>query len=99
MYRWSRAPTSISAQSVDVAGNKSPTNTLRIIYLASSRADRADQRPCGSVTSASGATNGASRVIGRNYTIQAAALGNHLFTNWTSGASPGPLTNYPGGRT
>ena len=88
----------ITAQSVDVAGNKSPTNTLHIIYLASSRLI-VQTNGAGSVTSLSGATNGASLVIGRNYTIQAAALGNHLFTNWTSGASPGPLTNYPGGPT
>jgi hypothetical protein len=86
----------ITAQSVDVAGNKSPTNTLRVIYLASSRLI-VQTSGVGSVTSAGGATNGASLVIGRNYTIQAAALGNYLFTNWTSGASPGPLTNYPGG--
>ena len=86
----------ITAQSVDLAGNKSPANTLRLIYLASSRLI-VQTNGVGSVTSASGATNGASLVIGRNYTILAAPGGNYLFTNWTSGASPGPLTNYPGG--
>jgi hypothetical protein len=86
----------ISAWSVDLAGNNSLTNTLRLIYLASSPLI-VQTTGTGTVSSMSGASNGASLVLGRNYTILAAAGNNWLLTNWTSGASPGLLTNYPGG--
>jgi hypothetical protein len=86
----------ISARSFNLAGTNSLTNTLHLIYLASSRLI-VQTNGVGKVTSLSGATNGASLVIGRNYTILATSVSNYLFTNWTSGANPGPLTNYPGG--
>jgi hypothetical protein len=86
----------ISARSFNLAGTNSLTNTLRLIYLASSPLI-VRTNGTGSVTSAGGAANGASLILGRNYTIAAAPGNGWLFTNWTSGASPGPLTNYPGG--
>ena len=88
----------ISARSFNQAGTNSLTNTLRLIYLASSRLIVQTNVPgTGSVTSATGATNGATLVIGQKYTILAKPGSNYLFTNWTSGTSPGALTNYPGG--
>jgi len=86
----------ISARSFNLAGTNSLTNTLHVIYLASSPLI-VQTNGVGRVTSLSGATNGAKLIIGRNYTILATSVSNYLFTNWTSGANPGPLTNYPGG--
>ncbi|MGA2541554.1 MAG: Ig-like domain-containing protein, partial [Verrucomicrobiota bacterium] len=86
----------ISARSFNLAGTNSLTNTLHLIYLASSPLI-VQTNGVGKVTSLSGATNGAKLMIGRNYTILATSVSNYLFTNWTSGANPGPLTNFPGG--
>ena len=88
----------ISAYSVNQAGTNSLTQTLHLVYQVHSPLTVQTNLPgAGRVTSTSGATNGASLIIGQNYTITATHGSNYLFTNWTSGTSPGPLTNYPGG--
>ena len=88
----------IYAYSVNQAGTNSLTNTLRLIYqVHSTLTVQTNIAGAGRVTSTSGATNRASLILGQNYTITAAHGSNYLFTNWTSGTSSGPLTNYPGG--
>ncbi|MGD0412501.1 MAG: immunoglobulin domain-containing protein [Verrucomicrobiota bacterium] len=88
----------ITAQSVDVAGNKSAPAKLHIVYLVTSQLTvKTNLGGVGKVTSTSGATNGASLIISNSYTILATPGSNYLFTNWTSGAGSSPLTNYPGG--
>ena len=87
----------ISARSFDQAGNFSaPT---RCTYLSGQfPADRADQR------ARNGQRDQRDRGDQRRHPGPRTQLhrpgppaDNYLFTNWTSGTSPGALTNYPGG--
>jgi hypothetical protein len=79
----------LTAQAVDVAGN---TNLLpakrNIIYRVSSRLT-VITNGVGSVTSAGGATNGATLFLNQTYTLTAAVLPktNWLFDHWSSGAT------------
>jgi hypothetical protein len=86
----------LTVRSVNVAGSNSAPAQLRLIYLVSGRLT-VQTNGDGGVSSASGATNGATLVLGRNYTILATPASNNLFANWSAGTNGGALTNYPGG--
>jgi hypothetical protein len=90
----------IYARSVNQAGTNSLTNLLHAssTRCASPLTVQTNLAGAGAVTSTSGATNGASLIIGQNYTITGRG-GEQLplYQLDQRNQSGGPLTNHPGG--
>jgi formylglycine-generating enzyme required for sulfatase activity len=80
----------IAAYAVDMAGNRSLTNTVKLVYVLSA--------PLTVSTNGKGslspALNGALLQIGKNYTLTAAPAAGFAFTNWTDAGSA-IVTNRP----
>ncbi len=80
----------IGTYAVDTAGNRSPTNTVKLVYILSA--------PLTVRTNGKGSIspqlNGALLQIGKNVTLTATPALGFVFTNWTDGGST-LITNKP----
>jgi hypothetical protein len=83
----------ITAQSLDLQGNTNALPAQSVVFYKTLSTLTVRTNGTGKVTSSSGATNGASLIVGTNYTILATIPPGKtwIFSNWTSGTSVGAL--------